>query len=185
MRVDPFERECSPSHDKHSGVREAPAGVDSAAFRHAMRDLAAGVAIVACGSGAERVGCTVTSLTSLSLAPPALLVSLSRSSSTLARLKDKATFGVSLLAARHERLANRFAGLDGISGGRRFEGESWTTLVTGAPLLSEAIAAFDCSLEELIERHTHAIVIGAVLAVRVGRRAHALARWRGGFTRLA
>jgi flavin reductase (DIM6/NTAB) family NADH-FMN oxidoreductase RutF len=39
-------------------------------------------------------------------------------------------------------------------------------LMTGAPALVEALASLDCRVEENLERHTHAIVIGAVQGVR-------------------
>ena len=58
-------------------------------------------------------------------------------------------------------------------------------LATGAPLLADAVAVFDCRLDDLIERHTHAIVIGAVIAIRKGMTAEALVHWRGGFEALA
>ena len=106
---------------------------DSAAFRHAMRALSSGVAIVACGDGDESVGCTVTSLASLSLTPPTLFICLARSSTTLARLREVSAFSVNLLAARHEALAHRFSGRGGVHGPRRFADARWITLATGAP----------------------------------------------------
>jgi flavin reductase (DIM6/NTAB) family NADH-FMN oxidoreductase RutF len=158
----------------------------SAAFRHAMRELASGVSVVATGRGDERAGCTATALCSLSLAPPSLLVSISRSSATLSRLRATGVFGVSILAAGHEELADRFAGRGGVNGAARFAGSSWITLATGAPLLRDALTGIDCSVQEIIERHTHAIVIGEVKAVRrnPGADAAALLHWRGGYERL-
>ncbi len=122
---------------------------DSAAFRDAMRALSSGVAIIAGGEGETRLGCTVTSLTSLSLAPPTLIVCLARSSSTLAGLREAGAFSVSLLAARHRALAHRFSGHSGVHGARRFDSAQWVTLSTGAPVLADAIAAFDCLVEEI------------------------------------
>src|SRR5271166_3157423 len=91
---------------------------DSGAFRKAMRALSSGVAIVACGEGEARTGCTVTALASLSLTPPTLIVCLAKSSSTLAGLREAGAFAVSLLAARHEALAKRFSGRGGVRGPR-------------------------------------------------------------------
>lgn len=151
---------------------------DSATFRHAMRALSSGVAIVACGDEEKRTGCTVTALASLSLAPPTLFICLARSSSTLASLREAGSFSVNLLAARHEALAHRFSGRGGVHGPRRFEEARWITLATGAPVLSDALAAFDCLMEEVIERHSHAIVLGAVVSLREGPEEAALAHWR-------
>src|SRR5580658_4874032 len=116
---------------------------DSAAFRQAMRALPSGVAIVACGEGEARAGCTATSLASLSLAPPTLIVCLARSSSTLIGLREAGAFSINLLAARHQALAHRFSGHSGVHGPRRFDRAQWVTLSTGAPVLADSIAAFD------------------------------------------
>jgi flavin reductase (DIM6/NTAB) family NADH-FMN oxidoreductase RutF len=158
---------------------------DSAAFRHAMRALSSGVAIIACGEGEARVGCTITSLASLSLAPPTLFVCLARSSSTLAGLRDVGAFSISLLSSRHEALAHRFSGRSGVHGARRFDAAQWITLSTGAPVLADALAAFDCLVEEVIERHSHAIVLGAVVSLREGVDEPALAHRRGGYAPLS
>jgi flavin reductase (DIM6/NTAB) family NADH-FMN oxidoreductase RutF len=152
---------------------------DSAAFRNAMRALSSGVAIIASGEDEARAGCTAISLTSLSLAPPTLIVCLARSSSTLARLREVGAFSINLLAARHQALAHRFSGHGGVQGARRFDTAQWLTLSTGAPVLAEAIAAFDCLVEEVIERHSHAIILGAVVSLKEGADEPVLARRRG------
>ena len=133
-----------------------------------MRALSSGVAIVACGEGDRRIGCTVTSIASLSLTPPTLFICLARSSSTLASLGETGAFSVNLLTARHEALAHRFSGRGGVHGPRRFEGAQWIALATGAPVLADALAAFDCIVEEAIERHSHVIILGAVVSLREG-----------------
>jgi flavin reductase (DIM6/NTAB) family NADH-FMN oxidoreductase RutF len=58
------------------------------------------------------------------------------------------------------------------------------TLVTGAPLLGDALAGIDCRVEDIVERHTHAIIIGAAVAVRRGDHGPALAHWRSRFETL-
>jgi flavin reductase (DIM6/NTAB) family NADH-FMN oxidoreductase RutF len=157
---------------------------DSTAFRHAMRSLSSGVAIIACGEGETRLGCTVTSLASLALAPPTLIVCLARSSSTLAGLREAGAFSVSLLAARHRAIAHRFSGHSGVHGSRRFDSAQWVTLSTGAPVLADAIAAFDCLVEEVLERHSHAIVLGAVVSLKEGVDEPVLVRRRGDYAPL-
>ncbi|TIV29997.1 MAG: flavin reductase family protein, partial [Mesorhizobium sp.] len=69
----------------------------------------------------------------------------------------------------------------GIKGKDRYEGAEWTTLKTGASLLTDAVAAFDCSLDEMIDRGAHSIVIGSVEAVRIQDAGQALIYWRGGY----
>jgi flavin reductase (DIM6/NTAB) family NADH-FMN oxidoreductase RutF len=158
---------------------------DGAAFRLAMREFASGVALITAAGGVERSGCTATSLCSLSLEPPSLIVCIERGSATLAVIRASNAFGVSIAGSGHEALVNRFAGRTGLKGAARFPGADWMTLVTGAPLLSDALAALDCVVEEVLERHTHAIVIGRVVAVRRAADASTLLHWRGRFQQLA
>jgi flavin reductase (DIM6/NTAB) family NADH-FMN oxidoreductase RutF len=107
-----------------------------------------------------------------------LLVCLSREAQTLMRLSETRAFSVNLLGARHRELADRFASRVGERGAARFAVGRWTTLATGSPLLADALTAIDCRVEEILERHTHAIVIGAVAAVQRGETGPALAHWR-------
>jgi flavin reductase (DIM6/NTAB) family NADH-FMN oxidoreductase RutF len=157
---------------------------EGAAFRLAMREFASGVALVTAGRGDQRNGCTANSLCSLSLEPPSVIVCIALTSSTLVSLRASETFGVNILAGGHENLADRFAGRNGVKGAARFVGTDWMTLVTGAPLLRDALACIDCEVEEVLDRHTHAIVIGRVAAVRRNDGAPALVHWRSKFQRL-
>ena len=153
--------------------------ISDADFRHAMRAFATGVAIVACGRGEARAGCVATAVASLSLAPPSLIVNLQRDGSTYRALRDAQRFSVNFLSAAQEPLARRFAG--GALAEERFSEGAWIDGATGAPVLADALAALECRLEEIVERHTHGIVIGRVEASRTGGDAPPLLHFRGRF----
>ena len=153
-------------------------------FRAAMRELAGAVSVISCGEGEHRAGFTATSVSSLSMDPPTLIICVNRASSTWPTLREARSFGVNVLSASHRELAHRFAGRTGAEGAERYEGGHWITLATGAPLLSDALAAFDCSVEEIIERHSHAIIIGRIEAVRRRSGGGALVYWRGDYDQL-
>lgn len=162
----------------------AHADAEGANFRLAMREFASGVAIVTCANGEGRAGCTATALASLSLSPPSLVVCLGRATSTLASLAEAGAFAVNVLGAQHRWLAARFAGRDGVHGEARFEEGDWLPLLTGAPALADALASIDCRVEDIVERPSHAIVIGAVQAVQIGGARSALVHWRSRFDTL-
>ena len=153
-------------------------------LQHAMRQLASGVSIVTTGDGAERNGFTATSVTSLSVDPPRVLFCLIRTSTSLPLLRQCRHFAVNILAAQHLALADRFAGRTGAQGEDRFAAARWRALITGAPVLSDALAAVDCELEELIERHSHVIVIGRVAGVILAESGDGLVYWRGRYDQL-
>ena len=131
---------------------------------------------------ARRLHCDCAGF-ALPIAPP-LVICLERSSSTPAGLTQAGTFAVNILAAQHGPLALRFAGRNGVEGEARFEEGDWFPLMTGAPALVETLASLDCRVEEILKRHTHAIVIGAVQAVRVDRKTSGLLHWRSRFETL-
>jgi flavin reductase (DIM6/NTAB) family NADH-FMN oxidoreductase RutF len=135
--------------------------------------------VITAGRGNDITGMTVTSVSSLSVDPPTLLVSINRGSSSWPLLKRHGVFGVNILTADQLDIAERFTGKDGLKGADRFAGAEWMTRASGVPLLVGALAAVDCEVEEIVERHSHAIVIGRVLDMQISTRTAALAYWQG------
>jgi flavin reductase (DIM6/NTAB) family NADH-FMN oxidoreductase RutF len=153
--------------------------VSSGDFRRAMRQLAGGVSVITVGRGNDITGMTVTSVSSLSVDPPTLIVSINRESSSWPLLRQHGFFGVNILTADQLDIAERFTGKGGLKGADRFTGAQWAAGVSGVPLLVGALAAVDCEVEEIVERHSHAIVIGRVLELQQSERRSALAYWQG------
>src|SRR5215813_13759636 len=96
--------------------------VSSAEFRGAMRHLTGGVSIITAGRGRDITGMTVTSVNSLSVEPPTLLVSINRDASSFPLIKRHGAFGVNILNADQLDIADRFAGKGGLKGAERFAG---------------------------------------------------------------
>ena len=156
-----------------------PREISSTDFRGAMRQLTGGVSVITAGRGRDISGMTVTSVSSLSVEPAALIVSINREASSWPLVKRHGAFGVNILTSDQIDIAERFAGKDGLKGADRFAGAEWTTRASGVPLLVGALAAIDCEVEEIVERHSHAILIGRVLGLQLSTRTAALAYWQG------
>ena len=140
--------------------------VEAAEFRLAMRNLASGVAIVATGTQTTRRGLTVSSVTSLCVDPPCLLVGVNSSSETHDAILANGRFGVSLLGRGQEDLALRFAG--GAKGVERFATASWEQGMLDVPLLEPAIGTLECVLHHHHIVGTHGLFIGRIVATRGG-----------------
>jgi flavin reductase (DIM6/NTAB) family NADH-FMN oxidoreductase RutF len=111
------------------------------AFRDAFRHHPAGVAVVtARDGGGAPVGLTASSVASVSLAPPALVLSVSHRGSAADGVLAAGSFLVHLLEARNVDLARRFAA----AGDRFGPATRWTPLATGEPWLPEAPVALRC-----------------------------------------
>jgi flavin reductase (DIM6/NTAB) family NADH-FMN oxidoreductase RutF len=136
--------------------------VSGAVFREAMSRVAGHVHIIATGGPAGLSGVTATAVTSVSDAPPSMLVCLNDSSTTLGRIRENGYFSVNALAASHEAAARVFAGEGGVEGAQRFRrGDGWV-MEGRAPHLKDALAHLICAVSEVTTVGSHAILIGRV-----------------------
>lgn len=133
-----------------------------------MGNLAGGVAIVATGVDTGRRGLTVSSVTSLCMEPPCLLVGINASSETHDAILAYGSFAVSLLGSGQQDLAMRFAGRDGVKGAQRFVTAPWDQGQLDVPVLRDAIGAVECELYQHQAVGTHGIFIGRIVAARAG-----------------
>ncbi|MET3927044.1 flavin reductase family protein [Devosia sp. 2618] len=152
-------------------------------FKFAMRHLSGAVSVVTTGYGAERTGFTATSVSSFSVEPPTVLVSLNRTSSSWAVLQRTGAFAVNILTAEQSHIADRFAGRGGEKGVGRYVDGEWRELATGVQTLVGALTVIDCELDEVIERHSHALLIGRVRAIEVQGQSAPLLYYHGSYGR--
>ena len=155
------------------------------AFKMAMRGFVGSCSLITMGAGAAASGLVVTSGISLTAEPPMVLACVNRASSGWPLLKEVGVFGWSALGAAHQAVAERFSGFAGARGAARYDGANWVTGESGARTLADAPLAFDCAVDEMLDRGTHSIVIGRVLSIRTTPGQGALIYWNGGYRGLA
>ncbi|AJZ58505.1 flavin reductase like domain protein [Paraburkholderia fungorum] len=135
--------------------------VNPQTFRLAMRQLAGGVCVItAADDNGQRSGLVATSVVSLSLEPPLLMVAVNPSSSSWPLILKTRRFGVNLLTYTHKAVARRFSGEGGLKGEQRYEGARWQRTAEGVWLLTDALASLSCSVEQMWVYSNHAVVIG-------------------------
>lgn len=129
-------------------------------FKDTMRQFAAGVTIVTVKVGDEVHGMTVSAFVSVSAAPPLISVVINQNSRGYELLeRPGAVFAANILREDQEALSNRFAFMED-----RFAEGDWSTAVTGAPVLSDALAWVDCTIYSRCNAGTHTIYVGEVQA---------------------
>jgi flavin reductase (DIM6/NTAB) family NADH-FMN oxidoreductase RutF len=130
-----------------------------------MRRFPAGVAVVTVDVEGERLGLTVGTLISLSLEPPLVGFAVSRQAALHELMRRADDFGVSLLAAGQEAIAQHFArGVPPIALWERIPlrgGE-------GPPLLDGALGWLLCRREGDHEAGDHTFFVGEVLSIELG-----------------
>jgi flavin reductase (DIM6/NTAB) family NADH-FMN oxidoreductase RutF len=116
----------------------------------------------------------------LSVDPPTILISFDGAAS-ISRAAIQAPFGVSVLAASHAEIADRFGHRALVEATPDDCEGSWETSPSGVVLRSDAVAALDCEAEEIIDRHGRVIVIGRIRSIFKIGGSGALVFWGGAY----
>lgn len=137
-------------------------------LKQAMRGLASSVALIsAADKSGARVAMAATSVTALTMEPPAMLVCVNRNTSSYPTLREGGDFCINVLAVDHLPLAQLCSG--SAKGEERFASGLWERDSLGVPYLNDAQAAIVCSQDKRIEYGTHDIFIGRVRMVHLPR----------------
>ncbi|MFB9950905.1 flavin reductase [Rhizobium puerariae] len=155
--------------------------LDPVLYRNGMARYAGHVQVVTTEFEGVSRGVTVTAACSVSDNPPSVLVCLNGSNANNAVFGKSGVFALNSLAAHHQPLAMAFAGLSGVPLGERFLLGDWVRLVTGAPVLADAVVGFDCRLTDIKQVSTHFVMFGEVKAIHFGPEAPSLIYLDRGF----
>ena len=142
-------------------------GMAPKTFLDVMARVPAGVVLLSTLDGDGYKGITASSLASISLEPPMVLVGLEKNSATRVAILGTRAFNVSVLSRSQEFVADRFAGRAPAVDPR------WKTLphrlgANGIPLLDGAAAWLECRLDAIHPAGDHDIIVGAVDAADLG-----------------
>ncbi|HEY4279422.1 MAG TPA: flavin reductase family protein [Conexibacter sp.] len=150
------------------------------AFRNVIGHFASGVTVITTSVDGAMHGTTASAVTSLSLEPPMLLISMNSSSETGQAVLRSGAFAVNILGEGDDELARRFAR----RGGDKFDGVAVSVGDHGQPLLVDALAQLVCRVTQQVQAGTH-IVFFALVHEATSRPGAPLAYYRGRFGRLA
>lgn len=129
-------------------------------FRDTLGEFVTGVVVItARGPSDELIGMTMSSFNSVSVTPPLVLFSVDRRAKSLDRLLAVKTYAVNVLARDQERISNQFA---------RALSNKWADVDiaagrTGAPLIADALAHFECEPYANYDGGDHVIFLGRVV----------------------
>lgn len=140
--------------------------IDSSTFRQVLGRFASGIAIITARDGDRDVGMTVSSLCSVSLSPPLVLVCVDHQAAMHDVLLHHPKLGISIIASEHEAHSRRFADKNET---RRFDGVPFTRGESQVMLLDNATAQLECQLVRHYEGGDHTIFIAEVERGRMGQ----------------
>lgn len=150
---------------------------DEASFRTVLGHFATGVTIITSMDGDEPVGVAANAFSSVSLEPPMVLFCAGRTSTTWPKIEANGQFAVNILNEHQEDVCRVFA----MPGADRFTRIGWRPSTNGSPLLHDALAFVDCSVDETVDAGDHVVVLGRVHELGVLSGEGPLIFYRGGY----
>ena len=139
----------------------ADTAIDAVALRRAFGTFVTGVTVITTrdADGTPR-GMTANSFTSVSLDPPLLLVCVAKSALSYPAFIESGCFAVNILHDGQVDVSAVFAS----KSTEKFQSVHHDLIHTGAPVLTDSLTWFDCSMFNTVDAGDHAILIGQVRA---------------------
>lgn len=170
-----------PDQDSNSGIAAADPGaarVLELQFKGAMRRLASGVALITTAHEGRRYGMAATAVSSLSMDPPALTISINRGASMYEALMARGEFCVNILQEGHAELCRSF---NAAVGEDRFRFGTWHDHAGGLPYLVDCQAAIICRAGPTMTFATHTLFVGEVMGIVLDDKVAPLVYLDGGY----
>lgn len=147
--------------------------MDEQAKKTALRMIPYGLFVLGAGTGGEATASTVNWVTQASFAPPLVVVGVKDGTGTLDRIRANRSFAVSVLGTGQKDIAFAYFKHVEPEGGK-LGGYAYETQTTGAPIISDAPAWFECELVTTVAEGDHVIVVGKVVEAGVKAQVDAL-----------
>lgn len=170
-----------PDQTRNSGTAPADAAASRALelqFKGAMRRLASGVALITTAHQGRRYGMAATAVSSLSMDPPALTVSVNRGASMYEPLMARGEFCVNILQECHAEMCRSFTAA---AGEDRFRFGTWHDHAGGLPYLVDSQAAIICRAGPTMTFATHTLFVGEVIGIVLDDKVAPLIYLDGGY----
>lgn len=133
-------------------------------FSEVLAKIPYAVSVVTMGRGGAKVenGLTVSWLSQVSFDPPMLMVAVDKLHYSLDLLRSTKNFCVNLLGTEQAALAGRFAKQATTGQDKLGDEVPQRASDSGAAILTEAVAYFDCEVHTMVEAGDHMLVVGRV-----------------------
>src|SRR3989440_5940595 len=149
-----------------------------------MSHFASGVTIMTTTVAGRMHGMTVSAFASQSLDPLLILVSVERSTTMHRLVIESRAFAINILGEQGESTARFFADNARLDGPEFNEG-AYHLGISGSPILEEATAYLEATLDRTLEAGDHTIMVGRVVTLKVVGDTAPLIYYRSGYRGLA
>ncbi|WP_081878177.1 3-hydroxy-9,10-secoandrosta-1,3,5(10)-triene-9,17-dione monooxygenase reductase subunit [Nocardia brasiliensis] len=136
--------------------------IDGRQFRNVLGQFCTGITVITTFDEADApIGFACQSFAALSLDPPLVLFCPTKASRSWAAIERSGRFCVNVLAEEQRELCARFGSREP----DKFAGAAWHASARALPVLDDALATIECTVDRVVDGGDHYIVIGRVQAL--------------------
>lgn len=141
--------------------------MDADAKKTALRMISYGLYVMTSETGeGETAAATVSWVTQTSFDPPLIAIGVKVNTGINATVRKSGSFALNIISKDQSNIAYAFFKPSKKEDGK-INGESYSTGVTGSPLLDNSPAYIECNLAEVIDIGDHSIFVGEVINAEV------------------
>ncbi len=150
------------------------------AKKKALRMITYGLYVLTSKSGDRYSAGTVNWLSQASFEPPLIMVGVRKDSGLYSVISESGVFAVNILGSEQKEIASAFFKPTNVEGDK-INGYKFEEGETGAPLLVDLPAFFECKVVDKVERGDHTIFVGEVVNAGVRNETKPLVMWDTGW----
>ena len=147
-------------------------------FLIAMRGITSTVNVISAKLNEERHAMTATSVASLSLSPPAMVICVNKEASIHNILRKDKRFVINVLSNKQQNLSELCSSTE--EGESRFKDEGWV-MGDGIVFNDNSVSNIICNCTDVVDHSTHSVFFGDVMEVKNNNQDRALLYSAGGY----
>jgi len=140
--------------------------MDPNARKKALRMLSYGLYVATSPESSGMAAGTINWISQASFEPPLIMVGIKRDSALHGAIEESEVFAINVIGKSQKAMAISFFKRGSLEG-NKLNGYAMRPGETGAAILLDAPAAFECRVMESIQRGDHSIFIGEVISANV------------------
>ena len=148
--------------------------------KKALRMVSYGLYVATAHAGGKYAAGTVTWLSQCSFEPPLVMAGIRRDSALYRIIKTSHAFAMHIVGKSQKKLATTFFKAAEVEGDK-LSGYHFEAGKTGAPVLTDAVAWFECRVVDEVKRGDHTVLVAEVVAAGVRREEEPLTVRAAGF----
>ena len=137
--------------------------MNETAKKTALRKISYGLYVVGVRQDDNLNAFTADWISQCSFAPPLVMLGVRRDSGSNAMLRESRVFAVSVLGQSQIEVAKHFLKPDRLGTGQKLDDFELQFAQTGAPILKDCSAWFECRVREILDIGDHSVVVGEVV----------------------